>query len=203
MVYADGGTVDDRVIRLSMSNNFQFVYKQTFKDDGTQVGDRTRVLFKSDWTGAADYSGLVNPLDSPVNFLKDGSGNTIDTSGNPTTTKVYTGFRGFTTMPMAVNRLDNNRMVIGLFSIYESSDRLDTVKEAFHGATSKTSTGRFPWESKIHALVYGGMNGTAEKPDLIVAAQGNPYGGVVKVSVPGNCRECLYRAYGSRSFRSP
>ena len=191
VVYADGGTVNNRVIRLSMSNNFQFVYKQTFKDDGTQVGNRTRVLFKSGAAGAADYSGLVNPLDSPVNFLKDGSGNPVDTSGNPTTTKVYTGFRGFTTMPMAVNRLDNNRMVIGLFSIYESSDRLDTVKEAFHGVTSKSSTGRFPWESKIHALVYGGMDGTAEKPDLIVAAQGNPYGGVVKV---------LYRETAGNAF---
>ncbi|RPI44921.1 MAG: LEPR-XLL domain-containing protein, partial [Betaproteobacteria bacterium] len=71
---------------------------------------------------------------------------------------------GFTHIPYAVNAIDNKRMLVGLHSLYESFDRLETLQRL----QAK------PGNATLSALAYGGYNADGTpNADVTFAARHN------------------------------
>ena len=137
------------VLRFSMSNNFAFFRANLFDSTGALVSGGSVGLRNA--PGAAVLSGL-QPADTA-----------IANSG------------GFFTIPYVVNAVDSSRMLIGLYSLYESSDRLDTISAVFSSALGAgVNTNFLPADGTGYtALAYGGKKGGVDKPDVIYAARGS------------------------------
>ncbi|MEX0330674.1 MAG: LEPR-XLL domain-containing protein, partial [Puniceicoccaceae bacterium] len=137
-------TVDDRVVRFSMSNNFNWVFKETYDDTGTRIGDRERANLTSS-SSDVRLSGITNDLDS--------------------------AFTGFTHIPVAANRFVDGKLLIAMFGIYTTDDYFETVERVYEGEENRNANGSYPFfYKKVNSLVYGGMEGGVQKPDLIMAS---------------------------------
>ncbi|MCP3866573.1 MAG: LEPR-XLL domain-containing protein, partial [Gammaproteobacteria bacterium] len=158
--------VDDQTLRFSYSNNFNFLYQETFDASGNSVVAQARVPL-ANTPGGTRLSGLAQA----------NGGNPLDAS-----------FSGFTEIPLVVNRFDDTRMVTGLYGLYESSDRLQTINNVDLGMTQARvnngdGTRSFAWNQRITSVVYGGKTGGTENNDLIIANRG---GNLVLRQAAGN-----------------
>ena len=186
------------VLRFSMSNNFAFFRANLFDNTGAMVSGGTVGLRNA--PGAAVRSGL-EPADTA-----------IANSG------------GFFTIPYVVNAVDSSRMLIGLYSLYESSDRLDTISARFSSALGAgVNTNFLPADGTGYtALAYGGKKGGVDKPDIIYAARGSKLfvrvdgaaanaftdisiagsGPIVSIAMDPNDWETVYATDGTTIWRS-
>ena len=137
------------VLRFSMSNGFRFFVANLFDNTGAMVSGDTVGLRNA--PGADPRTGLE---------LAD---------------RAVANSPAFDTIPYVVNAVAPNRMLIALYSLYESSDRLDTIAARISsplGADVDTVHAPAP-NTAFTALAYGGKKGTDPKPDIIYAARGN------------------------------
>ncbi|HLF40407.1 MAG TPA: sialidase family protein, partial [Acidimicrobiia bacterium] len=138
----DSDGVFDQSLRFTMGNNFRTFRARTFDAAGLLVSNNPVGLRSG--PAAAVRSGL-DPADK--------------------------GFTGFAHIPYVANAVDSSRMLIGLFSLYESTDRLETVSSIL---TSTASAGAsLTFSNHFNALAYGGRKGATEHADVIYAARGN------------------------------
>jgi|GEM_PF-6918000 len=122
-------------LRFDLANNFNFFTVTTADSSTGAVTAPVRVGLKGTAAGAAQGSGL-----------EVADRNSGGAAGN-----------NFITIPYVVNATNNNRMLIGFFSLYESNDNLDTITPIVHqGGPAFT------------ALAYGAANNA----DAIYAAKG-------------------------------
>ena len=145
-----GGTLD--VVRYSLANNFDFIYFAGYTNAGAVVIPTARVDLAAAATPGVRLSGLTNPLDSP----------------NPPNSL------GVTEIPIAVNRFNNNRVLIGKFGLYESTNRLATINRIdTDGPVAKLADGSFPLWQGIGAIAYGGRSGGVNNADVLIYSRGN------------------------------
>ncbi len=139
------------MLRFSMSNNFRFFVANQFDNTGAFVSGGTVGLRNA--PAAADRSGL------------EAADRVIANSG------------AFQTIPYVVNAVASasNRMLIGFFSLYESTDRLTTITPRFSSAVTAAVNPNFlPADGTAYtALAYGGRKDGNDKPDIIYAARGS------------------------------
>ena len=169
----------DQVARYIMSNNYRFVYRGLWDADNMPVADPLSPvpgyappglenMRLASAPGGAHLSGLTNTLDQMLAGIMPPAGPAGDTSGP------------FWEIPLAVNRFNPTDLVIGTFGIYESRENtatpategsLNTIQTVFPGPAAGTL--QLLFTQGVTSLVYGGMQGTTEMPDVIVAAVGN------------------------------
>ena len=94
----------------------------------------------------------------------------------------------FRTTPYVANAVDNARMLLGAYSLYESTDRLETVTP-IHSSTLALPLPGVPlpnvFGGYFSALAYGGFKGTTPHADVIYAIMHNslfvrPAGGTLQ-----------------------
>ena len=142
-----GGGAHDQSVRYSISNNMNFIYRGVYDSSGNLVGTQDQVDLARR-AGGAFFSGITNRLDRR--------------------------FDGFWPVALATNKFDDTRVVIGMFGIYESSDRLDTVTRVHRGVQNQNANGSYPFSrSSVSSLTYGGTTGGVDNANLIVASIGN------------------------------
>ena len=152
----EAGETGARVIRFTMGNTWASFIRQDFDAAGNDVTLPT-----------SSVAGVhTNSLGGPMRKLQNGvqvrtldqqvglrsAANALVLSGLTATDAAA----GFTTIPVAVNAIDDQFMMIGLNSLYESSDRLETVLEVQPK----------PGASNIGAIAYGGKSRMAGSPTL-------------------------------------
>src|SRR5262249_36492511 len=106
--------------RYSFSNTLTMFQRRRFDGNNVPIGPTETDLLKSA-AGGPRFSGL----------------SVADRS-----------FRSFDIVPLAVNAVDPQRLLLGYFDLYESADQADTV--------STVEVSLKPAESRITAIAYGG-----------------------------------------------
>ncbi len=166
-----------RVERFSLANNWGFfdagpdgvpgnaddvfygVYRAALYDAaGNQISSTNRGLYAP----GAGADGVLGTFDD-TQTGRPGSGLTDPADA---------GFNGFWPIPYVGNAVDPNRMIIGLFGLYESPNRLSTISNIFNSGLGAGADVTAPGNT-FTAFAYGGRQGATLKPDVIYAARGS------------------------------
>ncbi|MBL8385220.1 MAG: exo-alpha-sialidase, partial [Burkholderiales bacterium] len=145
-----------RVLRFTMGNTWTRLIRQDFDAAGNDVTPPTTVVggFHTNTFGGPMVRVVngsnVRSLDQQVGLRL------LPTDPVLSGLTAADAAAGFTTIPIAVNAVDDLFMLIGLNSLYESSDRLETVTEV------QTP----PGAARISALAYGGTSRMEGAPTL-------------------------------------
>jgi outer membrane protein OmpA-like peptidoglycan-associated protein len=175
------GTPDDgdefQVERFSLANNWQFFGPGP---DGI-LGNADDIFFATFRAATFDAAGnpvgavrdraLFAPAPGPDAVLGTFDDTPTGRPGSGLVDPADASFNGFTLIPYAVNAINPDRMIIGLFGLYESPNRLATINNLINsglGAGAGLVVGTF-----FNALAYGGRDGVTPKPDVIYAARGS------------------------------
>ncbi|MCC6474997.1 MAG: OmpA family protein, partial [Burkholderiales bacterium] len=157
---ADESAFGARVIRFSMGNTWTTFIREEFDATGARV---TPLPTLQGGVFTNSFGGPMRDTGNGVTFDQQVGLRAIPTD------PVFSGLTntdrraGFTTLPVAVNAADSLFMMTGLNSLYESSDRLETVTEVQPK----------PGVANISAIAYGGMNRMSGSP-LLGFADANP-----------------------------
>jgi outer membrane protein OmpA-like peptidoglycan-associated protein/Ca2+-binding RTX toxin-like protein len=145
---------DDRVLRYSLFNNFNFLDVYEFDANATQLdanpADATTMSLRiglRSVVGAARLSG-IDPLDRSL---------------------------GFDRIPMVVNRFDSTRMLIGYNGLYESAGAVSLAPGANRLLPLEVVSTIDPAVAgrPVRDLIYGGITGGNQNNDLVIAARAN------------------------------
>ncbi|HKI64387.1 MAG TPA: OmpA family protein, partial [Burkholderiales bacterium] len=173
--------VDDgnefRVERFSLANNWGFfdagpdgvpgnaddvfygVYRAALYDAaGNQISSTNRGLFAP----GAGADGVLGTFDDTQ----------TGRAGSGLTDPADASFNSFWPIPYVGNAVDPNSMIIGLFGLYESPNRLSTISNIFNSGLGAGANVTVPGNT-FTALAYGGREGATLKPDVIYAARGS------------------------------
>ena len=150
---ADG--IMDQTIRFSMANTMTSLTALVYDVNGNNVTPPTTV------NGAGTVvNSLGNPMVTVGNFaawdgrvgLRSGAGALMHSGLDPADQNPG----GYFIVPMTVNALDSTRMIVGLNSLYESNDRLETI----------TRLQQIGGNGLLSAVAYGGMFDLTGNPTL-------------------------------------
>ncbi|MEE8452868.1 MAG: hypothetical protein V3R99_13165, partial [Thermoguttaceae bacterium] len=148
----------DRVIRFTMGNTWKNFVRHEFDETGADITPMP-TLVDGVWTNSTG-GPMRKPNDADGNFFKAFDQQVGLRSSSAA--RVLSGLTatdqgaGFTTIPMVVNAIDNTYMMIGLNSLYESSNQLEVISEVQPK----------PGSAKLSAIAYGGMNRMSGNPNL-------------------------------------
>ncbi|HEX7094893.1 MAG TPA: hypothetical protein VF183_03360, partial [Acidimicrobiales bacterium] len=166
-----------RVERFSLANNWGF-----FDAGADGIPGNADDVFYGVYR-AALYDAAGNLISSTDRGLfapgagPDGVLGTFDDTqtgrpGSGLTDPADAGFSGFWPIPYVGNAVDPNRMIIGLFGLYVSPNRLSTISNIFNSGLGAGADVTVPGNT-FTALAYGGREGATLKPDVIYAARGS------------------------------
>ncbi|HYW81155.1 MAG TPA: hypothetical protein VE890_16350, partial [Thermoguttaceae bacterium] len=150
----------NRVIRFTMANTWTSFARHEFDATGADITPMP-TLQGGIWTNATG-GPMRNPAGNATYDQQVGlrSGATAAALSGLTATDRGAGF---TTIPMVVNAIDNSRMMIGLNSLYESSNQLEVISEVQPK----------PGTANLGAIAYGGTNRMAGAA-ILTFADANP-----------------------------
>src|SRR5262245_45610063 len=153
-----GGPEPEQVLRLSMGNNFSSFQAHLFDAAGNDITPAGTAVV-----------GLRRPTVAPAPPAPVRSGlDPLDAALAPRP--------DFKVTPYVVNAVNNTRMLIGFYSLYESSDRLATIQSIRPSALGVPAANQ-PMPNNFgdfySALAYGGFKGATPHADVIYAAMGN------------------------------
>jgi hypothetical protein len=177
---SDADGINDRVLRYTLGNNFGVFTARLFDAAGNDITPAPVSVGGNFVNGPGslgpgniltDFQGFLNPrgavgLRSPLGTVAT---NPIGSGLDPVDQAMITN-NDFNFIPYVVNAVNNSKMLLGHFSLYESSDRLETISSVL---PSTLGAPRYNPSDYFSALAYGGKKGATVHEDVIYAAKGN------------------------------
>ena len=181
-INTDGDPEPEQTLRFTMGNNFDSFVARLFDANGVDITPAATHPAPNVYLNAAgnplyDYhnvnSGRGYIMPEGTVGLRSAAGARV-MSGLQALDRESVDRAEFRTIPYVANAVNDSKMLIGLFNLYESGDRLETIANILPTTLGVPGPNApMPNVYTYSALAYGGFKGATPVDDVIYAAKGN------------------------------
>ena len=172
---------DDQVLRYAMGAGFGEFVARLYDASGHDITPASTLanagLYEGQYVNGAgkpmvDIFGALRP-EGTVGLRSSISDCGRILSGLGLTNRIAVKSGKFVSIPYVENAVDSQRMLTGLFSLYESGNRLETITTRI--ASTFGEDPRYTPGSVFTALAYGGRKNGEDCPERHLCRQGQPH----------------------------